>query len=135
MNAGIVENKGFEIELLTVPVLTGNWRWDLNFNFTKNKSTLVSLAPGISTTKLLWSSVAAQSYTEVESINLTEQEHQQIVVELEDIFMEIDEIGEKEFVSCLNCAVNTFILLFSFVYLFSFLSTQTGLDHAMFPST
>lgn len=65
VNAGIVENKGFEIELLTTPVLTDNWRWDFNVNFTQDESTLVSLAPGISTTSTFWGSTGVQSYTEV----------------------------------------------------------------------
>jgi TonB-linked SusC/RagA family outer membrane protein len=65
VNAGIVENKGIEIELNTVPVLTDAVRWDLNFNYSKEKSQLIELAEGVATTQIYWSSIGARSYTEV----------------------------------------------------------------------
>lgn len=65
VNAGIVENTGFEIELNTVPVLTDEWRWDLNFNYSNESSKLVELAEGVASTNIFWSSIGARSYTEV----------------------------------------------------------------------
>lgn len=45
MNAGLVENKGFEILLGGTPVRTKDWDWTLSANISKNVNTLVSLAP------------------------------------------------------------------------------------------
>ncbi|MEO7046310.1 MAG: hypothetical protein ABI091_13455, partial [Ferruginibacter sp.] len=46
-NAGIVDNSGIEIELNAEPVRTKNIKWDLNFSFTKESSTVKQLAQGI----------------------------------------------------------------------------------------
>lgn len=43
INAGEINNKGIEISLYATPVKTSNFTWDLNFNWAKNKNTLVSL--------------------------------------------------------------------------------------------
>ena len=45
MNAGLVENKGFEILLGGTPVLTKDWQWDLSGNISKNINKLITLAP------------------------------------------------------------------------------------------
>lgn len=42
-NFGEVENKGVELLLNFVPIQTKNWRWDLSFNFAKNKNKVLSL--------------------------------------------------------------------------------------------
>jgi hypothetical protein len=47
INAGEVQNKGIEISLNLNPVKLPNFSWDINANFSRNKSTVVSLAPGI----------------------------------------------------------------------------------------
>ena len=52
INAGNVENTGLEIGLNAVPVKTKDWNWDINANFTKEKSKLVELTPGIN--QFLW---------------------------------------------------------------------------------
>ena len=46
-NAGNLRNKGWEVSAQVVPVQTPKMRWDLNFNWSKNKSTVESLAPGV----------------------------------------------------------------------------------------
>ena len=43
INAGEINNKGIEISLYATPVKTSNFTWDVNFNWAKNKNTLVSL--------------------------------------------------------------------------------------------
>ena len=56
INAGNIENKGIELALNITPVdLTNSFRWDLTFNYAKNISKVVELAPGIETF-LLYSS-------------------------------------------------------------------------------
>lgn len=47
INAGLIENKGFEIALTGTPVKTENFSWNSSFNLSKNESMLVELAPGI----------------------------------------------------------------------------------------
>ena len=42
-NFGKVNNKGFELLVNTVPVQTRNFRWELGFNFSKNKNKVVSI--------------------------------------------------------------------------------------------
>ena len=42
-NFGKVNNKGFELLVNTVPVQTKNIRWELGFNFSKNKNKVVSM--------------------------------------------------------------------------------------------
>ncbi|HEX7051778.1 MAG TPA: SusC/RagA family TonB-linked outer membrane protein [Longimicrobiales bacterium] len=46
-NAGSLRNKGIEVSLQTVPIQTSNFRWDLQFNWSRNRSTVESLAPGV----------------------------------------------------------------------------------------
>ncbi|MBS1320756.1 MAG: SusC/RagA family TonB-linked outer membrane protein [Parabacteroides sp.] len=42
-NFGEVSNKGVELVINTVPVQTRDFRWDLSFNFSKNKNEVISL--------------------------------------------------------------------------------------------
>jgi TonB-linked SusC/RagA family outer membrane protein len=45
INAGEIENTGIEIGLNITPVQTGDFRWDLAFNYFSYTSTVVALAP------------------------------------------------------------------------------------------
>lgn len=47
LNAGNIQNSGIEIALNTVPVRSGDWEWDLDFTYTRNRSKIVSLYPGV----------------------------------------------------------------------------------------
>ena len=46
-NFGTVTNKGVELLLTTTPVQTRDFRWDLNFNWSKNNNLVVSLPEGL----------------------------------------------------------------------------------------
>jgi TonB-linked SusC/RagA family outer membrane protein len=46
INSGEIANKGIEISLNSTPVLTKNFKWDLNFNISRNINTLVSFQDG-----------------------------------------------------------------------------------------
>lgn len=46
LNAGEIENKGFEISLNTIPVKTDNFSWALTANFTKNENEVIALPEG-----------------------------------------------------------------------------------------
>lgn len=47
INAGLIQNKGIELTLTGVPIRTRNFTWTSTFNFARNKSMVVRLAPGI----------------------------------------------------------------------------------------
>lgn len=44
INAGNIQNAGWELALNTTPVVTKDWQWDLNFTWTKNNSKIVELS-------------------------------------------------------------------------------------------
>jgi len=52
INAGNIENKGFEITLNATPVIAGDFKWDLSFNYAHNESLIVELTDEISEYKL-----------------------------------------------------------------------------------
>ncbi len=64
INAGNVENKGIEIGAYAVPVQTKNWNWDLNVNFTRERSQLKELTDGIDQFEF-WESTSVYSWTKV----------------------------------------------------------------------
>lgn len=47
VNAGEIQNKGFEVSIFTKPIATKDFIWNLDFNWSKNENEVVSLAPGI----------------------------------------------------------------------------------------
>jgi len=46
INAGTITNKGWELSLTVTPIKTGDWRWDITGNWTKNVSKVESLPEG-----------------------------------------------------------------------------------------
>ncbi|SEG20168.1 SusC/RagA family TonB-linked outer membrane protein [Flavobacterium urumqiense] len=52
INAGSVENKGIEVQFNASPIKTADFQWDIFVNWSKNKNTVVALAPGIETLTL-----------------------------------------------------------------------------------
>ncbi len=46
-NSGEMLNSGFEVEAGGVPVKTTNFKWDITFNWSANKSKVLKLAPGV----------------------------------------------------------------------------------------
>ncbi|RIH65465.1 SusC/RagA family TonB-linked outer membrane protein [Mariniphaga sediminis] len=47
INTGLIESKGWEIGLKTTPVIAGKFRWDMNLNFTQNRTKIKELADGL----------------------------------------------------------------------------------------
>lgn len=47
INAGLIESKGWELGFTTTPVIANDFRWDLNFNVSRNRTTIKELADGI----------------------------------------------------------------------------------------
>jgi iron complex outermembrane receptor protein len=47
INAGNIQNSGIEVSLNLVPVETQDLRWDMTFNFTKNRNKIIELTKGV----------------------------------------------------------------------------------------
>ncbi len=47
LNAATLQNKGVEILVKTTPVKLSNFRWDLSFNYAKNRNKVKALAEGL----------------------------------------------------------------------------------------
>jgi hypothetical protein len=47
LNAGEISNKGVEVGILATPVTNNDFNWDINVNWTKNKSEVLQLARGV----------------------------------------------------------------------------------------
>ena len=62
INAGLVESKGWEFMLGITPVKNTDWIWDLNLNFTRNRTKLVRLSEGVDVVKF-WSDAKGGSWT------------------------------------------------------------------------
>ncbi|QZE13005.1 SusC/RagA family TonB-linked outer membrane protein [Halosquirtibacter laminarini] len=62
VNGGEIMNKGFEIALNTTPIKTRDFQWDLNFNYSKNKSEIVYLHPTVGEYKVLAGSIGYGNY-------------------------------------------------------------------------
>ncbi|MCK0155822.1 SusC/RagA family TonB-linked outer membrane protein [Cellulophaga sp. F20128] len=56
INAGEIENKGYEAQLNLIPFESDNFQWDLGFNFTKSNSKVITLNQGLESISLgsLW---------------------------------------------------------------------------------
>ncbi len=52
LNAGTIENKGIELQLNATPLKSENFSWDVNINWDKNKSKVLSLLDGIEALEL-----------------------------------------------------------------------------------
>lgn len=52
LNAGTMENKGWEVQLNATPLKSDSFKWDLNLNWAKNESLVVSLLNGIENLQL-----------------------------------------------------------------------------------
>lgn len=64
INAGNIENYGVEIGLNVTPVRTKNWNWDIRANFTRERSRLKALTPGIDQF-MFWGSTHVFAITQV----------------------------------------------------------------------
>jgi len=52
LNAGEIENKGFEVSLYGSPIKTADLSWNINVNWSKNENTVISLEDGIENLQL-----------------------------------------------------------------------------------
>lgn len=52
LNAGTIENKGWEVQLNLTPLKSANFQWDITANWSKNESLVVELLNGINNLQL-----------------------------------------------------------------------------------
>ena len=52
LNAGTIENKGWEVQLNGTPIKTDNFQWDVTVNWARNRSLVVELLNGIDNLQL-----------------------------------------------------------------------------------
>lgn len=65
INAGLVQSRGIELELGITPLSSSSkWNWDININFSKNRTKIASLTDGLNNF-VLWSDQKAYAMTYV----------------------------------------------------------------------
>ena len=47
LNAGRLQNKGVEVQLRATPIVAGDFSWDINLNWARNRNKVVELAEGL----------------------------------------------------------------------------------------
>src|SRR5690606_39622808 len=47
INAGLLRSKGFELARGGTPILTTDWRWDIDLNWYRNRTRIVELTEGL----------------------------------------------------------------------------------------
>ena len=62
INAGLISSKGWEASIGGTPVSNKDWNWDLNFVFSRNRTTLKELADGMDYI-CLWSDAKGGAYS------------------------------------------------------------------------
>ncbi len=64
INAGLIESKGWEFTLSGTPVKTKDCTWDISANFSRNRTRLIEIAPGIDVIKF-WEDARGGAWTYV----------------------------------------------------------------------
>ncbi|MBX2842587.1 MAG: SusC/RagA family TonB-linked outer membrane protein [Flammeovirgaceae bacterium] len=64
INAGLLESKGWELLVGGTPIQDENFRWDINFNISRNRTKILELNDGIELYQL-WSDVKGGAWTYV----------------------------------------------------------------------
>lgn len=64
VNAGLISSSGWELALGITPVRTSNFNWDMNVNYTRNRTRLESLSDGIDILRF-WSDARGGAWTYV----------------------------------------------------------------------
>ncbi len=62
VNAGSLRSRGWEIGIGGTPIQSKNWTWDINANFTRNRTKLVEIMPGVEFIEH-WGEASAGAYT------------------------------------------------------------------------
>ncbi len=62
VNAGLLESKGIELTLSGTPVVTRNFHWDINLNFTRNRTRIIELTDDLPYLEL-WTDARGGAWT------------------------------------------------------------------------
>ena len=89
INAGCIENKGFEIALNGRPLQTKNFSWDIGLNFSKNINKVVELMSGINSIELAaarWAgvsicAVAGEQYGAIMGVDFLRNDAGQVIID------------------------------------------------------
>ncbi|MFR0678306.1 SusC/RagA family TonB-linked outer membrane protein [Dysgonomonas mossii] len=65
INAGNIQNSGFEIALSATPVESKDLKWDMTATFTRNKNKIVELAPNVPIFPIEYNGMDAHAYASV----------------------------------------------------------------------
>ncbi len=61
INAGLLESQGVEIVLGLTPIKKADWTWDVNINFSRNRTRIIELADGVDVIEF-WNDNKSYSY-------------------------------------------------------------------------
>lgn len=62
INVGEIDNEGLELSFTAVPVMNTNFNWELTFNYSRNRNTVVELAEGVERLQIGGGIYTARSY-------------------------------------------------------------------------
>ena len=97
INAGKIKSSGIELMLNTTPITNNLWRWDLNFNWGRNRSECVELYEGISKYVLGTLRIGeivvmeGERYGDIRSKSFIRNENGRIVVDANGLPLKSDE--------------------------------------------
>ena len=97
INAGEINNKGFEVILGVNPVRSHNWDWNTTINFSKNKNEIIKLSDAVnklnlSTTLITLTAQEGKSYGQIEGYDFVYAPDGQKVVDENGLYMRTQQI-------------------------------------------
>ncbi len=87
LNAGTIENKGWEIQLYGSPIKLADFKWDLRVNWTRNRSQVIELAEGVDNLQLAFfqqaslNAVPGEPYGTIRGTNFVFNDNGQPIVD------------------------------------------------------
>ena len=100
LNAGTIENKGWEVQLFGSPIKTEDFSWDLRLNWTRNRSLVVELAEGVDNLQLGFfqqaslNAVPGEPYGTIRGTNFVFHENGQPIVDVDGFYLISDTNNE-----------------------------------------
>jgi TonB-linked SusC/RagA family outer membrane protein len=97
INAGEINNKGFEVILGVNPVRSHTWDWNTTINFSKNKNEIIKLSDAVnklnlSTTLITLTAQEGKSYGQIEGYDFVYAPDGQKVVDENGLYMRTQQI-------------------------------------------
>ena len=101
LNAGTIENKGWEVQLYGSPIKTEDFKWDIRLNWTRNRSLVVKLAEGVDNLQLGFfqqaslNAVPGEPYGTIRGTNFVFHENGQPIVDEFGFYLVSDTNNEE----------------------------------------